>query len=87
MIHTFRLGSDVFWRHHALDASKQGELLIENFRLCVAVRFDKRLSLFLPAFLVIMILSFVLSRGIRESASNNNVMVAIGCSFGPSSSS
>ena len=31
----------------------------------------------LPAFLVIMILSFVLSRGIRESASTNNVMVAI----------
>ena len=31
----------------------------------------------LPAFLVIMILSFVLSRGIRESASTNNVMVVI----------
>ena len=31
----------------------------------------------LPAFLIIMVLSYVLSRGIRESASANNVMVVI----------
>jgi APA family basic amino acid/polyamine antiporter len=31
----------------------------------------------LPAFLIIMILSYVLSRGIRESASANNVMVVV----------
>jgi APA family basic amino acid/polyamine antiporter len=31
----------------------------------------------LPAFLIIMILSYVLSRGIRESASANNLMVVI----------
>jgi basic amino acid/polyamine antiporter, APA family len=31
----------------------------------------------LPAFLIIMLLSFVLSRGVRESASANNIMVVV----------